>query len=84
MRLGFFLHAITGRAITVYRCKCKYSSFKCIYVCICIYIYVCVDVCICMYIYVCVYVCICIYIYVCVDVYMYVYIYIRMCRCVYM
>jgi hypothetical protein len=54
----------------------------CVYVCVCMCMYVCVYVCVCMYMCVCVCmcVCMCMYVYVCVYVCMYVYV----CMCVYL
>jgi len=52
-----------------------YIIYMCIYMCVCIYIYICV----CIYIYMCIYVCVYIYIY----IFVYVYIYIYMCVCIY-
>ena len=58
-----------------------------VYVCIRVYVHVCVYMCACvcvkMYVYACVYICMCIYVCVCVCVYMCVYARVYVCVCMY-
>ena len=59
------------------------SSDQCVWLCLCVGVFVCLCVCVCVFVCVCVRVCVCVCVYVCVCVCMCVYVCVRVCMCVY-
>ena len=69
--------------------KAAVCAYACVYVCICMHVYVCVCayVCMCMHVYmcVCVLLCMCVHLHMCASVYIcaHVHVYIYVCVCMY-